>query len=99
MSDDLEDGSNFTLTPTAALAAFMGLSVAFDVLLEAAVFPERVKINEHGAAARLEALASYVLRETKNMPLLGLSETDEADGIAAAIFVIEETKARLSCEI
>jgi hypothetical protein len=34
--------SEFALTHKAAMAAFVGLSVAFEVVLEAAIFPERV---------------------------------------------------------
>jgi hypothetical protein len=90
--------SEFALTHKAAMAAFVGLSVAFEVVLEAAIFPERVDDDDDGPSARLATLSSNALRKMKNLPTQGISEADEAAGIAAAISVIEGVGGRLRKE-
>jgi hypothetical protein len=92
------EGPTFALTHKAAMAAFVGLSVAFEVVFEVAVFPESVEDDADGAAARLAAVSAKALRRMKNLPTEGLSETDEAHGIAAAIAVIENIADRLRRE-
>jgi hypothetical protein len=85
----------FSLSHKAAMAAFLGLSVAFEVVLEGAVFPDRVDSNGGGPSSRLADISSKPLRRMKNLSTQGISEVDDAAGIAAAISVVEEVAGRL----
>jgi hypothetical protein len=93
MSNNPRDG--FTLSHDAAIAAFVCISAALELSVEYAAFPERLKINENGPRTRLDALSRNLLREVKSVPTHGLSESDEAQGIKAAIKTLEDVIARL----
>ena len=85
----------FSLTHKAAMAAFLALSVAFEVVLENAVPPDRADSDGEARSARLAELRDQALRRMKNVSTEGISEIDEAAGIATAIAVIEDIGERL----
>lgn len=86
----MADRVKFSLTHKAAMAAFLALSVAFEVVLENAVPPDRADSDGKARSARLTELRDEALRRIKNVSTEGISEIDEAEGIAAAIAVIED---------
>jgi hypothetical protein len=86
-------------TLTAAVPAIAGLTVALQFAAEAAVFPDRLKIDSETNAARLEALIKALLRETKNALTEGVADSDEAAGLTAVIAIINEIAGGIRDEI
>lgn len=77
-------------TITAAIPAIAGLTVALQFAVEAAIFPDRLKVDGESKRARLEALTEELIRKAKNALTEGVADTDEASGIAVAIGIIGE---------
>jgi hypothetical protein len=67
-----------------------GLTVALQFAVEAAIFPDRIKVDGKTNAARLEALTQALLREAKNAITEGVPDSDEATGLTAVIGIINE---------
>jgi hypothetical protein len=86
-------------TLIAAIPAMAGLTVALQFAVEAAVFPDRLKVDGETKTARLEALTQALLREAKSAITEGVPESDEASGLTAVIAIINEIAGGLRTEI
>jgi hypothetical protein len=101
MSEDPSDRTPFgvNLPGASAVATILGLTVSLQLAIEAAIFPDRIKVDDETKEARLESLTKQLLRETKSAPTEGISESDEARGMEAVMSIIKDITGRISKEI
>jgi len=85
--------------PASPISAMAGLCVALQCAVEAAIFPDRLKVDSDTKLARLETLTKELIHEAKNAVTEGVSETDDASGIAAVVAIINEIAGGLRDEI
>ena len=75
------------------------LKSALLIAFEAAIFPNRFEIDEQLPLSRLEALTEQLLDEARSKPSRGISEAEEAAGVAATISIISEIDKRIRTAI
>jgi hypothetical protein len=73
--------------------------IAMQVCMKMIVWPDRFKIDQTDARARLEALIKELLREIKNMPTEGTADADELAGKETMIRIVEQIAGALRDEI
>ncbi len=95
MSEDAQGGFELRLNNNAYAACVTGLVAALSVAIEMAAFPDHIKVDDVSPSDRLDAIAKEATGRVKNLYAEGMSETDEADGFATAIMLIEDTANRI----
>jgi hypothetical protein len=71
----------------------MGLSflMTTQLLMRFALWPERIEDHAPGRRGRFEFLLQEILREIKNMPTQGMTESEEAIGKRTALDLVSDT--------
>lgn len=91
MPNKLNDTSRFQLhipSVDAGLCTVVGLAAALEIAIEAAIFIDRDQVDNESVDTRIDALAKQLLREAKNVPIELMPESDEVEGIATAVALI-----------
>ena len=71
----------------------MGLSflMTTQLLMKFALWPDRIEAHAPGTRGRFEFLLQEILREIKNMPTQGMTESEEAIGKRTALDLVSDT--------
>ena len=71
----------------------MGLSflMTTQLLMKFALWPDRIEDHAPGTRGRFEFLLQEILREIKNMPTQGMTESEEAIGKRTALDLVSDT--------
>jgi len=77
----------------AASAAILSLAAALEFAVEAAVFLDRIEVDDK--RARAEVLIEELLRKAKNQVTEPISEADELAGMTVALTIITEIGRRI----
>ncbi len=95
----MADGENGDVLPNlnaeAAAMAITALCAALQTAVEFSIFPDRVKVDDKSAAARLEYVNKQIVRDVKNLFAENMSAVNERDGVAAALKLIDANDAAI----
>jgi hypothetical protein len=79
------------LSESATVVMGMAFLMTTQLLMRFALWPDRIKDQSPGTRGRFEFLLQEILREIKNMPTQGMSESDEATGKRIALALLDQT--------
>src|SRR5215471_2873257 len=79
------------LSPYATVVMGMTFLMTTQLLMRFALWPDRIKDHAPGTRDRFEFLLQEILREIKNMPTQGMTESHEATGKRTALALINQT--------
>jgi hypothetical protein len=79
------------LSESATVVMGMAFLMTTQLLMRFALWPGRIEDHAPGTRGRFEFLLQEMLREIKNMPTQGMSESDEATGKRIALALLDQT--------
>ena len=79
------------LSPYATVVMGMTFLMTTQLLMKFALWPDRIEDHAPGTRGRFEFLLQEILREIKNMPTQGMTESEEAIGKRTALDLVSDT--------
>ena len=82
---------DLALSPYATVVMGMTFLMTTQLLMKFALWPDRIEDHAPGTRGRFEFLLQEILREIKNMPTQGMTESEEAIGKRTALDLVSDT--------
>ena len=77
------------------LCTVIGLAAALEIAIEKAIFIDRDQVDNESVDTRIEVLTKQLVREAKNVSIKLMRESEEVEGIATAVAIINHCVSRV----
>ena len=78
-------------SPNATIVMGLSFLMTTQLLMKFALWPDRIEDHAPGTHGRFEFLLQEILREIKNMPTQGMTESEEVIGKRTALDLVSDT--------